>query len=457
MERWVGEGMEVLGEQPGAGVAYFRLESGRSHAALRRYSRGVELTQVGDLLRLYCKALSGRDVLIMPTEDLTRKGMGWTAEGQPTTEGSAIYLPSLLQSYPTRQQNFDCLKVCATHQAAHLEFGSFDFRFERPARLFENRRLAAEPEIAAHGAPLTDIERFFDLFGERRMAMDAFTVLEDARLDARIASEYPGIRSALRRVQCDAAGERPSPRTMPLRTALLEALLQHSLDPEAAVELPRHLHPPFSAAWAYLARLQDSDATVEDTAEAVLRVYAVLQGLDTSAVQVHEWATVEDGPPGTELPEDGYSLHSSGGQSVGSEFTGNQGDDDGSYVPLPEVPYRGDFKPQLVQTLMKLKDLQGQADPAFAPASAADLKGLLDKLGETEISELLIDDSDVSTGLFATNLLREAGQEGTPGQGMAKSQKRALTGDALRAAAAREYTYDEWDFRANGYRHQWCL
>ena len=457
LDRWVADGLEVLLEQPGAGVAFFRLESGQSHAALRRHSRGVELTQVGDLLRLYCKALSGKDVLILPAEELTRKGMGWTAEGQPTTEGDAIYLPSLLQSYPSQLENFDCMKVCATHQSAHLEFGSFDFRFDRPAHLFTNRRQDAESRASRRERPLTDIERFFDLFDERRMVMDVFTVLEDARLDGRIAREYPGIRTTLRRVQRDSASERPSPRSMPLRTAVLEALLLRSLDPDAALELPRRAHEAFSAAWAYVARLQTEDAAVEDTAEAVLRVYALLQGLGTGAIVVHEWAPVE-APSAADLAsveEDGWSLHSSGGQSVGSEFTGNQQDDAEAYAPLPEVPYRGDFKPQLVQTLMKLKEINGQADPSFAPASAADLKGLLDKLGETELSELLIDDSDVSTGLFATNLLREA--EGTPGEGMARSQKRALTGDVMRAGAAREYTYDEWDFRASGYRHQWCL
>lgn len=456
-DRWVAEGRDLLRAQPAAGAAYFALESGQAVAALRRHSRGIELGQVAELLRLYAKALSGRDVAVMPTGELTTRGVGWTAEERPTTEGEAVYLPGLQQGYATQQENFDCLKVCATHQVAHLEFGSFEFRFDRPARHFSDRRAAVAAAAAGNGhRPLTDIERFFDLFADRRMAMDVFTVLEDARLDSRLAREYGGIRRALARVQRDAARQRPPVRTLPLQTAVLEALLQRSLDPGRSPDLPARAHTAFARACAYLARLQDAGAAVEDSAEATLRVYDLLAGLSVTE-EAEQWVPVAPGEPvDLEALEDAWSLHSSGGQSVGSAFTGNQ-DDPGQYLPLPEVPYRGDFKPQLVQTLMKLKDLQSKGDRFSGPASAADLKGLLDKLGETEIGELMIDDTDVSTGLFATNLLREAGQEGTPGSGTARSQKGVLTGAALRAGGAREYTYDEWDFRASGYRHRWCL
>src|SRR3712207_8991451 len=48
---------------------------------------------------------------------------------------------------------------------------------------------------------LTDMERFFDLFADRKLAADLFTVVEDARVDYMIRREYGGIRRPLGRVQ----------------------------------------------------------------------------------------------------------------------------------------------------------------------------------------------------------------------------------------------------------------
>ncbi len=464
LERWVEEGMDALAGPEAAGHAYFTIESSRAHQALRRLARGVELAPVAEVLRLYCKALTGIDAQVMPTEELTRRGIGWTAERQPTTEGTTVYLPALMQSFPTQGENFACLKVCATHQAAHLEFGSFNFDFERSGVLFP--RLRGQQEPAKAGArSLTPIERFFDLFPERRMGMDIFTVLEDARVDGRLHREYPGIRATLHRMQEHAAWSRPPLGGLPLRTAFLEALLERTLDPERPLELPAECHEAFAAALGYVIRLQERDCPVEDTAEATLRVYALLQSvpnLRSAAAARMDWAGIDVAGEGGPEPdfENSWSLRSSGGQSVGSKY-GPHGEEeeDGDYQPLQEVAYRGDFKPQLVQTLMRLKDLKGdQTDSDFAGMSPQELKDVLDKLGETEVSELLVEDTDVTSGLFATNLLREAGQEASQGSGNAPhTEKGELTGEELRPGAPKEFSYDEWDFRANIYRHNWCL
>ena len=127
------------------------------------------------------------------------------SEDRPSTEGTTVYLPEFVEEFGDKVQNFAVYKVYSTHQAAHLEFGSFFFRFGGAAASFTSRTTPHE-EHAATGARrprrhLTDMERFFDLFDDRQLASDLFTVAEDTRVDFLVKREYGGIRRSWRLTQ----------------------------------------------------------------------------------------------------------------------------------------------------------------------------------------------------------------------------------------------------------------
>ena len=48
-------------------------------------------------------------------------------------DGKAIVieLPAKIDRFPTEKENFDWYKVILTHQAGHVEFGTFDFVFDQ--------------------------------------------------------------------------------------------------------------------------------------------------------------------------------------------------------------------------------------------------------------------------------------------------------------------------------------
>ena len=73
---------------------------------------------------------------------LAEKGVGWVSDERPSTEGSAVYLPPVIEVTHHKDENFAIYKVYATHQAGHLEFHSFDFRL-RPARRAAGRSAAS--------------------------------------------------------------------------------------------------------------------------------------------------------------------------------------------------------------------------------------------------------------------------------------------------------------------------
>ena len=93
----------------------------------------AELDKAGGILRLYAKALSGREIHLVPSGVSSPRGAGWMT---PVENGRAlsINLPAKIDRFPTEKENFDWYKVILTHQAGHFEFGTFDFTFGRPAR-----------------------------------------------------------------------------------------------------------------------------------------------------------------------------------------------------------------------------------------------------------------------------------------------------------------------------------
>jgi len=48
-----------------------------------------------------------------------------------STDGARIYLPERVQEFREEAKNFTMYKVIATHEEAHLEYGSFDFELLR--------------------------------------------------------------------------------------------------------------------------------------------------------------------------------------------------------------------------------------------------------------------------------------------------------------------------------------
>ncbi|MES4791655.1 MAG: hypothetical protein C4321_00520, partial [Chloroflexota bacterium] len=266
LEAWQQAGLRILQTSAEGGEAYFRLQSTRAEDILENLSSRVELSRIGEVLRLYCKALTGRNISIQTAESLAEKGIGWVDEHRASTDGSTIFLPELMERFPNKEDNFAAMKVFATHQAAHIEFGSFTFDFDRPGAIFPTRRHAflRDRERSA----TTDMEAYFDLFPDRQLASDLFTIAEDARIDARVKDEYGGIRRQLVRMQAEELERRPAVELMPLRNAFIENLVRASLDGIHLVRWPRDRSEAMSRALGILAAVQQPGATVEDAAEA---------------------------------------------------------------------------------------------------------------------------------------------------------------------------------------------
>ncbi len=468
LDGWFQHGMELLKENPESGIAFFKIESNTSETMLETLSSSMELDRVKGIIRLYCRALSGSPVEVLTTQELVRKNIGWVDEDSASTDGTKVFLPPVVDQYSTKQDNFAWFKVVSTHQVAHLEFGSFELAFEKPAVQFTDRRFDLEREAVPQPAaeleeegtdadrPLTDIGRFLHLFENRRLAFDLFTVLEDCRLDFRIKVEYPGIRVAANRVESESLASRPRIQDLALQEALVELLVHMSLEQFSELPVPKEYKDVAVMLARILHQLRTPQVSVEDAAEATLRAYEIISRLQNETQPEDEWEEQDLEEPGDFSEEDYQDLLNQLQTGAGEGAPGEQGEDQDYESPEP-VDYRGDFKPEMVQLLSRLQ--MDAAEGEGQPISQEMLEQLLQESAELEL-DAEQGDINSSMTMFAQNIMKEAGApppNSQPGQGYGPLLHDQEQGGELEAKEPQTYAYDEWDFRAADYKPRWCI
>ncbi len=462
LSQWFEQGVGILDLNEDGGLAYFRIESAKSHEALEILSSSVELSRIKDVMEMYCLALAGADVKLAASNELADKNIGWVSDEAPTTEGSTVYLPAQEGRYPTKEENFALYKVVSTHQVAHLEFGSFRFRYDLPSTLFDDLRpqIAAVPKDrdaqAAEGGWATDMQRFFDLFEERRLALDVFTIVEDGRLDAIVVSDYPGIRTSYLAVQDGALKSRPDIRSLPAREALVELMVRLSLRQESGLAAPAKYRDEAGQVAALARKVATPTAVVEDAAEATLRIYAILSQVPNEETAPDDWEEVDVSD--TEGAEAGLDDQQLLNQLTQQSEEGQA--DEQEYNPSQDVDYRGEFKPELGQMMTELR-MQRQEQPGDQEGEQITQEMLEEMLKSSAEVDLESGEggTEEATGAFADNMLKEAGlnMPQTPEMGQGPLVHLDEDGGPLNPDEPQTFVYDEWDFRADDYKPRWCI
>ncbi len=504
-EEWHREGMRVISESPDSGPAYYRLESARSRESLDQLSSGVELTRVKDLLRTYCRALSARDIEVNATAQIVDKKIGWVDEQSATTEGTTIYLPPVADRFSHKDENFGWYKVIATHQSCHIEFGSFEFDFDTPSTMFEDLRPnmhpaarpgtdasavvaelaeAAIPGIGDTGASgpqdeeggietayLTDMGRFFDLFADRTLGLDIFTVVEDTRLDARILHEYRGLAASYLQTQAFSLSERPRIEELPMREAMVEFIVRLSLRQTGNIKVPKAYTEIAQQIRRIVNMLTEIDATVEDSAEAATRIYAMLADVPNNTIPEDEFEDVDldDEIPDEEEENTEEILQMFGGEGESAgEDAGEAGEtdeqepmDEESYDSPEDVDYRGEFKPEMAQLLSQISMDAMDFDGEPEPITQEQLEELLQNSSELEQGEMEEGEEGQQQQMdeMLQNLMKEMQQRDPENQQFGDGPLVHVPeeGGPLDATEPGTFVYDEWDFRANDYKSKWCV
>ncbi|MGA3085266.1 MAG: VWA domain-containing protein [Thermodesulfobacteriota bacterium] len=165
---------------------------------LENIPKGLELKTIKPILSNYLKALLGRRVEV-------------DEAGRIYTDGKKIYLPKRIREFQEQEDNFTYYKVSATHQEAHLEYGSFEFDLDKIDDCI--KRISSLFGFKAKDGE-SDMERFIGLFPEPDLARDLFNLMEDWRIEKILKREYPALGEEISRMNIHQVSKRSSPQKM---------------------------------------------------------------------------------------------------------------------------------------------------------------------------------------------------------------------------------------------------
>jgi nitric oxide reductase NorD protein len=422
------------------------------------------------MLRLYCHALTARSVDLQDLKQLIDKNIGWAQNHVATSDGAAIFLPSVIERFEDQADNFDFLKVMLTQQAGHFEFGSFEFEFDRPATKFNDLRvrLTAPPEYHDHDhgheghhdrPSVTELTRFFKLFPHKRLALDIFSILEGSRVEARIMHEYRGIARVYEEMRQRTLKLRQESVFLPAREALLEFMIRVSLGQTDSVKVPKKQMKIAREIREMLRLIGEDGATVEDVAEATLRIYARLAGVKNDYLDESGFATLDVEPGRSNRSNRSNRSSRRENQNIDEEhivlpqLTGRERE----YLSPQGVEYRGEFRPELAQLLTQAQANAREQRKALTPEELADLLRSL-RTPKPRDSEEEGDEQDPQTSQMVQNLLRELDRRDPRMQSVARPPSSNNDDDAgpLSATQPNTFVYDEWDVFGSQYRSRWC-
>lgn len=461
MQDWLEAGLEESTKNTQGNIysaerlqAFFRLESKSAIKTLGTLSGNASFQQFENVLRLYAQALSGEKVEVQPSHQLASKGIGWTSKNSSSTDGSTIFVPAQVNTYDNENSNLQIYKICVAHQSSRILFGSFDYEYgedgfyldssvsKRASNLTVETR---DKEIDDHDAPippkhnqLVPMQRFFDLFNDRYLIEALFSLVEDTRIEHKTSEEYRGLRVWMGELKKLEIKERAELLSLGLRQAFVENLMRASLDGIDSIRWPIGITSFLSNCISALRSVTKSGATVQDSAEVAALLYDLaieIPNIPASSIQ-QEWVGIDESqiPDTLTIPLETCALSS-------LYLTD---DDEHPFNNLPPPDFRGDFKPELVQSLASIKN-----------------KVTIDEMTMEKLEEMLshsveveADTTDAQTILKALEIditMSEKAEERSGLDGIDEDM-----GSIEGSDKPDWYTYDEWDFRAGDYLSGWC-
>jgi nitric oxide reductase NorD protein len=238
----------LFGESPMKAGAYLRGETTISQRINQEIVGGLCFAEIEKNMTFYARAHCGEDVEV-------RSG-GRSA----FTDGRHIYLPDRIEEETIVARQI--YQVLTARNAGYIEFGTLDLDLQRISGNWVSEK---EDEL--------EIERMFRSFPNSVLARDLFFLFENYRIEQALRREYPGVAQSM-----DILQEKWRPKVV-LRSNSNDLektiyYLQHKIwSAVFEYELSSSLQEVVSCALYYLEGLSEPQATVQDSAAALLLVF----------------------------------------------------------------------------------------------------------------------------------------------------------------------------------------
>ncbi|HEX7765461.1 MAG TPA: hypothetical protein VF443_02025, partial [Nitrospira sp.] len=384
----------------------------------------VPLRQVARTIKLFVQGLCGSDVQIQALPDTVTDV---PARATVSADGRTIALPALLRKYQTYDENVRLYLVMAAHEAGHIEFGTYRFTLDSLQDV-----VTAVCDRYGRGAQQpASLAALFRLYPHPRLIQDLWTVLEDARVEAHLQREYPGLQRDLQRVAGEAVTPRDPAHGLTVKELLVDCLLRLSTGESVESAVPRAVQGEVALLWSMCAPVMAPGTSSEDALRLVHAVYVRMEELLQPKAEMIQGDPVQD------------NQEEMGVGPTGSEETGDP------YRPMTNWVYRGEMNPEFISRDQapgqKDTDTEGQAPGERIASGSGGSKeqGGQQRSGRERYETM----SEVMGGGRALPAVVE--------ELLALPvEERPLA--EISVPGTKRIRYPEWDVTIQDYRVQWC-
>jgi nitric oxide reductase activation protein len=258
----------------------------------------------------------------------------------------------------------------------------------------------------------------FQLYPNPTLVRDLWTVLEDARIEFLLQTEYPGLRCDLARLAEESITPRDPAQGLTVQELVVDCLLRLTTGKSADSAVPKAVKEEVAILWSMCHSILKTTARAEETVRVVDAVYLRMEELLTARGEMIPAETREE-------PKDAET-----GQTK-PEQPGDQ------YRAVTDVAYRGAMNPEFITWS------QEQFDRQHKPLTESDRS-----------PEENVRSGEHESG--SRDMLRE-------GRSLPSIVEECLTLEVdaqqiqeTMAHGERAILYHEWDYRIEDYRMNWC-
>lgn len=409
-------------------------------------SPGLEFKKVDRILRLYEKALG--DGLILQ-------------EGKEAyTDTLTIFLPSKIRISDEEDTNLKAYKVIIAHKYGQVKYGTFRLRLEEiknnpPASPFSKGGQRGILKWGEQGFKegLSDFENFFNLFPEKNLAIDIYMILENIRIENLLCKEFKGYARDAELFRRLVLKERVDIKNLPPKERIVEGLLRYLMDDDNKQVLIEDMPLLNKLLTAALEAICSHDSSAMTSAEATIEIYRLIDdnipGHYNKLMPVFYHGVIK--PEAITEAEAFINktirdvIREAKEEIEKAEVSFLEGQDD--RLKLRSTGW--DIKEEREFTDEELENMGG--DGEFLILEKKTVDGVSDEVRE-RIEKELSDLGEIDSSLLMRSL-EKAGEK-------FKTRFQTPAVDANINAVIEKgpgvFVYDEWDYRMERYRKDWC-
>lgn len=441
---WFQGGMEVLAYSIEGARAFFSLDTDKALRSITQAMNGVALRQVIRSLQMFARMIAGDDIALQASRDEGRDSAAPRQHDESSHGNSSraarqqirlshdkktLSLPSLVNRYPTRDENYRWYAVATAHAMGRLAFGTYRVNLESLQDLVEAVRLRyADPGHAPPPTPTHSVDDIFQCYPQTGVIHDIWRMLEDARVQYLLKHEYPGFGDDFARLAGETVTTRSVLHGMTAREMVIDALWLLCAGDERAQQWPEALLSVIREVWEIAQGVFRQNATAEDAIRLADRIYQVLDRR-IGVFRVTEPIDIER--------ESQETADLGPGPRAAEEIVDE-------YRPITNWSYRGTIDPRMVGRSVEA----GETATAIELPMASDVsergarrQGHPHRAGEQGRDQT---DSPQADDSLAASKIDQWLHVGHAGSAHASSK------------VARTFFYDEWDGSLQDYRTSWC-